>query len=360
MPTVSFGGGGSASSGTFTGPWNVGTSWVGSNVGGYPTGNLNLSGGRPVAINGITVNGSRSGGNNFLSVARVGGTAQVRINWNTSFRLNFTRYIGNGGSIIRGPGVGGTANWTNGGLQGNYVWSTVPTQPSSISLSPSGTSIRVQAGTSSSNGGSGITRYRIQMSVNGGSYGTNRDTRDTTYTNLTPGNNYRFRVFSTNSNGDSQARVSSQVLLASAPSPPGSISVVRNSKNVTVSITASISDGGSPIGSYTVQRRSSLDGGITFGTFEDSQNISSFSFTYQNLTPSLTYQFGAFATNSSGDSLYTISSNVFIAAGGKRFDQVTQEFVPTSIAKRYDQTSLQWLDLTIAKRFSGNSWEDLS
>lgn len=359
MPTVSFGAGGSASSGTFTGPWNVGNSWVGSNAGGYPSGNRNLSGNRVVNIDSVTVNGSRNTGS--LSVNNVSGTAQVRINWNTSQQLQFTRYIGNGGSIIRGPGVGGTANWNGtGGLQGNYVWSTVPSTPSSINLSVSGTSIRVQAGTSSDNGGRNISRYRIQMSVNGGSYSSNQDTRDATYSGLTPGNRYRFRVFATNSNGDSQARVSSEILLTSPPSSPASISVPRNGRNVTVSITQSASDGGSTITGYFVEKRSSSDGGNTFGSYGNRQNITSLSFTYENLQPSLTYQFRAQAVNSAGGGPFRESSLVFVPAGGKRFDESLQQFIPTVTAKRFDSNSSQWIDITTAKRFNGTAWEDLS
>jgi chitodextrinase len=289
---------------------------------------------------------------------QVSGQAQARLVWNGNSQLRFTRFRDNGLDIFGGPGV--NSSFTDGGFRGNYDWSTVPSQPSSISPSVSGTSIRVTAGTSGDNGGKNISRYRIQMSVNGGSYGSNRDSRDTTYENLTPGSRYRFRVFATNGNGDSQARISNEITLTSPPTPPGSISVLRNSRNVTVTITASASNGGATIQSYTVQRRSSSDNGVTFGPWEDNQDISSFTFTYQNLAPSLTYQFRAFATNSSGDSGTVNSSNVFIPAGGKRFDAATQQFLPTAIARRFDSNSSQWIDISTAKRFDGNSWQDLS
>ncbi len=362
MATITFGSGGNSTNGnSYVGPWfAAGTSaYIFTVAGGYPTGNRNLSGNRVVSIDSITVNGPRSAtGGTSLQVANVSGNAQVRIIWNGNFRLNFTRYTNNGGRIDGGPGVPST--FTNGGLQGQYIWTTVPSRPGGIQPTISGTSIRVVAQTSSSSGDANISGYTIQMSVNGGSYGTNRSGRDTTYSNLTPGSRYRFRVFATNKNGNSEAASTNQITLTSPPSPPGSISVLRSSRNVTVTITASASDGGSTIQSYTVQRRSSSDNGVTFGPWEDNQNISSFTFTYENLAPSLTYQFRAFATNSSGDSGTVNSSNVFIPAGGKRFDAATQQFSPTAIARRFDLNLSQWIDLSIAKRFDGNSWQDLS
>jgi len=315
MPTVSFGGGGSPSTGTFSGPWNVGISWVGSNVGGYPTGNINLSGGRPVAIDGITVNGSRSGGNNFLSVANVSGTAQVRINWDTSQRLNFTRYIGNQLTIIRGPGVGGTADWSNGGLQGNYVWSTVPTQPSSISTSVSGRDIRVQAGTSGSDGGASISSYTIQMSVNGGAYGSNRNTRDTTYTNLTPGSTYRFRVYANNKNGSSSAAVSGTTTIVLPPNPPSSITPIRERRSVTVTLgESSVPDSSVVISGYTIQRRESLNNGVTWGAWGDSRSTDTINrvTTYENLGSTTTQQFRGRAESNFGPGEFTTSDPIFI------------------------------------------------
>lgn len=222
MPTVNFGAGGSASSGTFTGPWNVGNSWVASNAGSYPSGNNGV-----VSIDSITVNGSRSTGS--LSVANSGGTAQVRINWNTAVQLQFTRYIGNGGSIIRGPGVGGTANWNGtGGLQGNFVWTTVPSQPGapSISTNPNAAGSLSLSWSAPDNGGRSITGYRVYLN---GSEVTTTSNTSITITGLTPGASYYGQVAAINSLGTGSASGNSgTVTVTGFPTAPTNFTVVAS------------------------------------------------------------------------------------------------------------------------------------
>jgi len=219
--TVPFGSGGSASSGTFTGPWNVGNSWVATNAGSWPSGNRGV-----VVIDSVTVNGSRSTGT--LSVVNSGG-AQVRINWNTAIQLRFTRYIGNGGSIIRGPGVGGTANWNGtGGLQGNYVWSTVPAQPNAPNISASqSVAGRVSISWSApGDGGKSISGYTVFL--NGSQVATTGST-SITISGLTPGAGYYAQVSASNANGTSDTSGNSATVVTSGfPSAPINFTVTPN------------------------------------------------------------------------------------------------------------------------------------
>ena len=80
-------------------------------------------------------------------------------------------------------------------------------------------------------------------------------------------------------------------------------------------------------------------------------------FTYQLLSPALTYKWRTYAINSIGSGDYaTIATGTFVGAGGKRWDGTAWQ--PTTTSKRYDGAS--WVDFTIAKRFNGTSWVDLT
>jgi hypothetical protein len=120
---------------------------------GYPTGNLNLAGARPVTIESVSVNG--------LS----GGSPELQTNGNlyitrTSSQINFSRYTSSGTLYEVSP----NGPWA-GSFGGAYYWSTVPTAPQSISA-PSfnqGTLTLTNTFTgSASDGGQGITSYSAQ------------------------------------------------------------------------------------------------------------------------------------------------------------------------------------------------------
>jgi hypothetical protein len=144
---------------------------------------------------------------------------------------------------------------------------------------------------------------------------------------------------------------------STVPTAPGAPSASRTGRDVTVTASSgSSSNGGATISSYRVQYRSSSDGGSTWGAWGSEQTLSSLAYTYTGLTASLTYQFRVYANNVRGSSAATTSSNLFVPAGGKRYDGAA--FVSTTMAKRW--TGSAWTDLTIAKRWSGSAWVDLS
>lgn len=137
---------------------------------------------------------------------------------------------------------------------------------------------------------------------------------------------------------------------------PASISPSRSGRNVTVTATASSSDGGQTISSYSVEYRTSADGSTGWSAWGNTQTLSSFSYTYSSLTPALYYQFRVYANNTNGSSAATVSSNVFVSGGGKRWSGASWD--STTIAKRWDGSA--WVDLTTAKRWNGSAWVDLS
>jgi hypothetical protein len=143
---------------------------------------------------------------------------------------------------------------------------------------------------------------------------------------------------------------------STVPTAPGTIAASRTGRDVTVTAGAAASNGGNTISAYKVQYRSSSNGGSTWGAWGSEQTLTSLAYTYTGLTASLTYQFRVYANNARGSSAATTSSNLFVPAGGKRYDGAA--FVSTTTAKRW--TGSAWTDLTIAKRWSGSAWVDLS
>lgn len=103
--------------------------------------------------------------------------------------------------------------------QGNGTWSNstsivgIPTAPATIATTRNGRNVDVTAGSST---GSGITDYKVQYSTNAGSTWSTAVTMTSqayTYSNLTPALTYLFRVYSTNSIGNSGYTTSSGVFV---------------------------------------------------------------------------------------------------------------------------------------------------
>jgi hypothetical protein len=100
-----------------------------------------------------------------------------------------------------------------------------------------------------------------------------------------------------------------------------------------------------------VQYRTSTDG-VTYGSYGNTQDISSGTYAYNNLTPALFYQFRTYANNPAGASAATVSSPLFVSAGGRRWDGTA--WVASTTSKRWNGSA--WVDLTVAKRWNGTAW----
>lgn len=251
----------------------------------------------------------------------------------------------------------GSGYWT-GGMGGHVSWAyNTPGGPSlqAGERTGNGTSLRVNV-----NSGSGRVTYN-QVSLDNSNWYAN----NTTFTGLSSTTQYT--MYGRSGNEDS---VSSGVVVgysAGVPSAPASISYTKVGRNVEVVSGLSPSDNGAAISGYTVQYRTSSDGGTNWGSWTGTQamsydgNIAKYKYTYQLLTPALTYQFRTYSTNSTGTSATVSTDAFFVSAGGRR-KLPGGTFEPTQTAKRYNAATNQWVDLTIAKRYNGatNQWVDLT
>jgi hypothetical protein len=189
---------------------------------------------------------------------------------------------------------------------------TAPTIGTAIRVSGSGTQIDVPYTASSSNGGNAITSYTA-TSTPGSITGTISQASSGTIrvSGLTQGTSYTFIVKATNSVGDSpNSAASNSIAPAVVPTAPtiGTASRVSGSNTqIDVTYTASSSDGGNAITSYTA---TSTPGSIT-GTISQA---SSGTIRVSGLTAGTSYTFVVKATNSVGDSPNSAASNSIIPA----------------------------------------------
>lgn len=225
---------------------------------------------------------------------------------------------------------------------------TAPPTAPALSRTTDGVTVTVTSATATSP--VTISDYEYRSSTDGSAFasavsmGTDRVA---TFTG-TPTQIYYFQTRAVSSEG--AGAWSPTATAPGIPSAPASITLSRTARNVTVSVGASATNGGSPITGYFVQYSS--DGGSTFST---AQETTAGSFTFTNLTAGLTYTFRALATNNVGNST-TVSTSIFVPAGGRRFDGTA--WASTATAKRFDGST--FVDLSIAKRFNGTAWADLS
>jgi hypothetical protein len=347
--SISFGGGGSPSSGRSVG----GASQIITyGMFTYPTGNLDINGGRPVSNGGVSLSQEPSGGATGWG-ADGSGNVYVNSNGATTYLQG---YLNNGYTMYSSNGY----SW-NGGFQGTFYWSTVPAKMSAPTVTASTTTAgRISVAFSGpDNGGSGITSYSIYVN---GAFNKTVYSTPATVDSLTPGGSYTITMSAVNAVGTATQSNGTSVTLINVPNAPGIDDITRVGRNVTVPVQTSSANGGTAITSYTVQY--SANDGETWNVNNDAQTISGAvgaNVTFSNLAPALTYRFRALATNSIGNSGWTTTASFFLPAGGKRYNTATSQFVATNTAKRYDGATSQWKDINTAKRYSSatSSWVDL-
>lgn len=224
--------------------------------------------------------------------------------------------------------------------------STAPT----ATRNDAGTTITVLSGTSGTT--ATITDYEYQQSTDGTTWGTavsmgTDASADATGLTSTQVYFYQTRIKTADGSGPWSASVESI-------GAPATITAARTGRNVAVTAGNATGTG---ITGYYVQY--STNAGSTWST---AVAMTSQAYTYTSLAAALTYLFRVYAVAPTGNSGKTVSSSVFIPAGGKRWTGSAWDYATT--AKRYDPDNPAavsgWVDISIAKRWNGTSWVDLT
>ncbi len=163
-----------------------------------------------------------------------------------------------------------------------------------------------------SNGGSPITDYIVKRSTNGGTNWTRIDSTVSTLTSyvatgLTNGTAHVFKVIAVNAVGISlPSATSSPVTPVSVPSAAVLLSVVAGNTTATLTWTAPVSNGGSPITDYIVKR--SINGGTTWTRIVRPVSTLT-SYVATGLTNGTAYVYKVIAVNAVGISLPSATSS---------------------------------------------------
>jgi hypothetical protein len=201
---------------------------VKSEYGGFPVGNINDAGWRPVKIYSISVHGLSGGYANIWFGGANSGPGGV---WNssggmfaircisTSSPMYFGRLNDNGVNTI--DEADGSVWSPRGGLVGSFTWATVPPAPTFNSATPgsSGGTVNIQF-TSTGDGGEGVDQWQVQYATNSGfttGTGTFNSSGTSTFTG-TPGVTYWFRARGRNDVGWGQWSGSKSATTVGAPS----------------------------------------------------------------------------------------------------------------------------------------------
>jgi hypothetical protein len=311
----------------------------------------------------INIAGNVSG---FTGPTSGGSTAQTGSQQLHSYAVTFTHDAnGNRGAVgtsgafdAAGTNTFAPQNlFTSGTTFGALNYDRSPTTPTlgTITRSSDGSQITTFNFSGGVNNSGPTVTYTYQYSTDSG-FSSVTGSSTTLPLNLASSTTgYFFRIQASNTDGTKFS--SASTVRPGVPTAPAALSYVKTGRNVALTATASSSAAGGTISSYSVQYRTSSDGGANWGSWGNTQTMTSLQYTYSLLPPALTYDFRVFSTNETGNSLTTsIASPFFVAAGGKRWDGTS--FIPTQTAKRWSGTS--WVDITTAKRWNGTAWVDLS
>lgn len=188
----------------------------------------------------------------------------------------------------------------------------VPSAPSNVVATTSGSNMTITFEAPSDNGGAAITSYAITSDPAGATCTVGANATTYTCTGLTAGTNYTYAVKAVNSKGQSAASLaSSPVTAVAAPSAPQNVSAVVTAGTTTLSATVSFdapaTNNGSEITSYTV---TASPGGATCTV------SAPITFCDIPILPDRVYTFSVKATNAVGASVASASTLEIKATNG--------------------------------------------
>lgn len=217
-----------------------------------------------------------------------------------------------------------TMSWTNAveaaGVIAAYEYSTatVPDAPTGLGATANGaTEIDLSWTAPASDGGSPILGYLIEReSPTGNGFDVlagNTGTTSTTFTdtNLTPGTQYNYRISAINAMGIGAASTAAADTTTAATAPGAPTGVGATAETPTTNLltwTAPVSDGGSPITGYKIERESPTGGG--FATIVGSTGSTTTEYRDAGLTAATQYNYKISAINDIGTSAASSASAV--------------------------------------------------
>ena len=181
---------------------------------------------------------------------------------------------------------------------------SVPDRPTDVAATSGDSSLSVSWTAPAFDGGLAISGYTVTADDGDGGIFTCTTTTKLgcVVTGLTNGVSYTITVVATNNAGDSLASGSLSATPCTTPSEPSEVSSVIGDSSLTVSWTASTSDGGNAIVRYTVTADDGAGGTFTCSTDTTSCTVS-------GLTNGVQYTITVVATNGAGDSSPSTSSS---------------------------------------------------
>jgi titin len=278
--------------------------------------------GAPTALN--TTPGDGSVVLTFTAPVNDGGNPIVGYRVETSTDgVNFSVAVPNSNTVVPAVAVTGLTNGTTysfrvsavntigHGAASTTVQSTPATVPNApvVTATVSGNAqVTVTWNAPTSNGGSAVSSYAVDRSTDGINWvpaaSVSASTTSSTITGLANGTMYLFRVSASNGVGASVSSTPVAGLPAGVPSVPRAFVAVGSDSSVALTWDAPVSNGGSPILSYTIER---LNGATWVSV---ATGVTSPSYNVNGLTNGTTYQFRVSALNAVGSSVTTASVSV--------------------------------------------------
>jgi hypothetical protein len=297
--------------------------------------------GYPIYNGAVTIDGSLSAGTPFIIVGTTEKTA-----------ADITEPTTKPGFLTYSDGA---SNVWIGSVGGPVV--TAPAAPQNFTATPGDTQVALSWTAPVSDGGSSITHYEVS-SDNGHTWVTADTETSHTFTGLTNGTEYAFKVRAVNSvgNGAAASVTATPVAAATVPSAPQDFTATPGDGEVTLSWTAPESHGGSAISHYEV----SCDNGDTWVTADTDS-----SHTFTGLTNGTEYTFKVRAVNSVGNgaeaSVSATPSAEFADGSGTEEDPylISSVYHLNNVRNHLDKHFRLTADLDLSVYGTDEGWEPI-
>ncbi|HEU5489048.1 MAG TPA: fibronectin type III domain-containing protein, partial [Candidatus Nitrosotalea sp.] len=256
------------------------------------------------AITGYKIERSTDSGSTWgVLVSNTGSTATTYSNTGLASSTTYAYRVSAINSV-------GNSSPSNVASATTLVVITAPQPPTGLTATATSSSqIDLSWNAPGSDGGSAITGYKIERSINGGTFSilvANTADTATAYsdTGLTSNTNYAYRISAINSVGTSSpsntASATTPVTITAPQPPTGLAATAISSSQINLSWSAPANNGGSAITGYKIER--SIDSGSTWSTISSNTGSTATTFSDTSLAQNTAYTYQVSAINSVGTS----------------------------------------------------------